>query len=654
VSTRAILANRKAGRSSRQLRPETLEEFLSSEGFILGVLLVVATVIAYYPVYQQPFFNFDDPVYVVNNPHITSGWSWDTISWAFTSFYQFNWHPLTWLSHALDVRLFGIKPTGHHLVNLLLHVANVFLVYLMLLRATGYAGRSAMVAGLFALHPVNVETVAWISERKNLLSMFFFLMGLGAYRWYAFAALQNAMSRPGAIVKRIDTRPATTRYALMTAFFALGLMAKPQIITFPFLLLLWDYWPLGRMAYRDQEALVGSLWPPLPPPRSFWWLVKEKLPLFAICAASAAVTVVAQHAGGAVASLEQYPFPVRLTNAIVAYVRYLGKAVWPSHLAPFYPHPWNALPAWQVVPALCLLIAITALVVLHRERRYLLVGWLWFLGTLVPMLGLMQVGNQAMADRYAYLPFLGLFLMVSWELSELAAAWRVPLLLTRSLAGVVLVALMLANDHQLGYWSNNVALWTHTLEVTDGNYIAHDNLAHAFIDQADPEDALKQFQAALAIYPSDPNALLGIAMYDQQTGNFPDALARYEQMAKVTPEGPPRAELFAKEGLVYLNMKDTSAAQASFAKSVAMDPDSIPGWLGLGVVAEQTGDYQGAVEKYKKANSIQPMKVTYLLMAKALDRAGQPSQAQLARERAKLLPGEDKSKQTFSGGILQP
>jgi len=631
-----------------------MADLFTSESFVMDVLLLAAIVIAYYPVYQHPFFNFDDPVYVVNNPHIAAGLSWDTVAWAFSTFYQFNWHPLTWISHAFDVQLFHLVPAGHHVMNVLLHAANVLLLCWVLRHATGYVGRSAMVAALFALHPINVESVAWVAERKNLLSMFFLLLGMGAYRWYASAASENILRAQRGRFAAPKSRADLARYALMTLCFALGLMAKPQIITFPFILLLWDYWPLGRMANPDGKWLAGTATEPLLPARSFWWLVKEKIPLFAICAASAVVTVIAQRAGGAVATLRNDPLRLRLTNAIVSYGRYLGKAVWPSKLAPLYPHSLQ-LPLWQVVLSLLVLLAITALVIVQRKQRYLQVGWLWFLGTLVPMIGLVQVGNQAMADRYAYLPFIGLFIMACWPVAELVALVEAPIAAVRTLSALLLLILVIVTDQQLGYWANNVDLWTHTLAVTSGNYIAHDNLAHLLMDQGPKEtkDALANYQAALDIYPDDPNSLLALAQYNQQHGKLPEAIARYEQVVRVMPAGPARADLLTKEGLVYLDMHDTASAHACFANAVAMDPENVSGWLGLGVAAEQSGDLQAAIENYKHANSVQPLKITYLLLAKALEESGDISAAQVARGHAQLLPDDKGTTQAFSGGRLQ-
>ncbi len=361
---------------------------------------MVATVVLYYPAIQHPFVNYDDDGYVTNNLHVQAGLAWDTVAWAFTTYDQANWHPVTWLSHALDCQLFQLDPAGHHGTNILLHVLNALLLFWVLAQATGFTGRSFMVAALFALHPINVESVVWVAERKNLLSMLFFLLALGAYRWYA------REPRPG-------------RYAVIAVLFALGLMAKPQVITLPFILLLWDYWPLQRMLVEGQPAAIGT--GAAVPPRRFSSLLLEKLPLVALSAISAVITVMAQRRGGINPELS---LSARLANAIVCYARYVGKAVWPTHLAPMYPHPGSSLANWEVFSALLFLMVVTALVIAARRRRYLPVGWLWFLGTLIPMIGLVQVGRQAMADRYAYVPFLGLFIMMCWGVADCAVAGR--------------------------------------------------------------------------------------------------------------------------------------------------------------------------------------------------------------------------------------
>lgn len=672
MSTRATAAKRRAA-TPRELPAEKNKfGFLKSESFILGALLFIASMAVYLPVDHHPFVNYDDPAYVQNNPHLASGLSLETIAWSFSTFYQFNWHPLTWLSHALDAQMYQLDPAGHHVTSMLIQIANVLLLFWVLQRATGYVGRSAMVAGLFALHPINVESVAWISERKNLLSMFFFLLGMGAYRWYVLSTAQDASSKKrNHLAAEDDLRPNRGRYAVMTLCFVLGLMSKPQIITFPFLLLLWDYWPLQRLAIghspfafcrKDAAGISDETLPASSKQRSagegrgaksekrFWWLVREKIPLFVICAISAVVTLAAQTMGGAVASLEVYPFSIRWGNTIVSYVRYLGKAFWPMRLAPLYPHPWHPLPLTQVIPALIALLAITAGVIALRSRRYLLVGWFWFLGSLVPMIGLVHVGNQAMADRYAYLPFIGLFIMVCWGIAELARG-HVPSLAVRAVSFIVLAALAFQTHRQLSYWNDNIALWRHTLAVTKNNYIAHDNLAMLLMDQGQSDEAMQHYRAALAIYASDPSSNLAIAVYDHQHRNYEGALARYDQMIRITGDGPARSELFSNRGLVYFDMRDDADARQSFQTAVAMDPKNVRGWLGLGMVADRAGDLATAISCYNHANSIKTLKVTSLLLAKALDAAGRTADAQAAREHARLLSGDEGTTQSYSGAF---
>jgi len=534
---------------------------------VLASIVLVIALAAYYPVNGLPFFVLDDGKYITGNSHIKYNFNWDTVKWAFTTFYATNWHPLTWLSHALDCRLFFLNPARHHDTNLLLHGLNVLLLFWILWRATGYAGRSFMVAALFALHPVNVESVAWISERKNLLSLFFLLLAVGAYRWYA-------------------RRPRAGSYAMVAFLYAMGLMAKPQVITLPFVLLLWDYWPLQRMFPSSVQS--GSQGGPgaAVPARSFSWLVVEKLPLLALSAASAVLTLKAQKAGGAIGNgLNSYPFPLRLENATDSYVRYVAKALWPSHLAIFYPHVEGLLNPWQVAGASILLLAITALVIAGRHRRYLLVGWLWFLGTLVPMIGVVQVGTQAMADRYAYLPFIGLFIMGCWGVPDLLLSRRTAAsegsanlaghgyLSIAGLAVVsfsILLALLLVTRRQLDYWADDLTLWSHAAQVTRGNWLAEDMVGEALRDKGEPEAAMQHFRAAVAIYPAAPFPYFHIGLYEQEHGNLPEAIAQYKKVISLTQNDPAlfaslRLAAFTNLSVVYRDLGDFTNAGESRA-----------------------------------------------------------------------------------------
>ena len=482
--------------------------------FLLGLVLVIATLAMYYPVRGHQFVNYDDDVCVTDNVHVKYGLNWDGVKWAFTTFYFANWDPLTWLSHALDSQLYGLNPRGHHDTNLLLHALNAVLLFGVLLRATGYTGRSFMVAALFALHPINVESVAWVAERRNPLSMLFFLLALGAYRWYA-------------------RDPKAGRYLVVALLFGLGLMSKPQVITLPFVLLLWDYWPLGRM-FASQESASATA---IIPTRSFSWLLVEKLPLLVLAVASAVVTMKAQEFGGGINP--NVPLSLRLGNAVFSCARYLGKAFWPARLANLYPLLGSSLKLWQVAAAGLLLLAVTVLVVAARRRRYLLVGWLWFLGTLVPMLGLVQLGRHAMADRYAYLPFVGLFIMVCWGVADFHAATRArqePVsagwLVWVSVA--VLLALGIVAHRQVGYWRDSVTLWTRTLQVTSGNYQAEDNLASALIGRGEYEKALRHLRTAEAIDSSYPLTHFHLGVCEQQLGNLPAAVEQYKKVIDLT------------------------------------------------------------------------------------------------------------------------
>ena len=462
------------------IEPKSQDFFGSPEKLsrVLCLFLIAATLVVYNRVNQNSFVNFDDDRYITENAHVRAGLTWGTIRWAFSSLEQANWHPLTWLSHALDCQLFRLNPDGHHYVNLLLHAVNAMLLFLILQRATGFTWRSFAVAALFALHPINVESVAWASERKNVLSMLFFLLALGAYGWYV-------------------RKPEVRRYLVVAALFALGLMAKPQVITFPLVLLLWDYWPLGRVGSTHEFSNKVAQ-------RGFSSLVIEKLPLFALSAASAIITMKAQSAGGAVRSEIEYPFAVRFGNALLAYARYLGKAVWPSHLAAMYPHPGESLQAWQAVAAALLLGFISAGVWAARRRRYLLVGWLWFLGTLVPMIGLVQVGGQSMADRYAYLPLIGLFVMIAWGVADWAQHKHLPTRWLGIPTVLVLLIFSLLTHRQLAYWHDSITLWSHALEVTSRNFVAEDSLGGALVNEGEYEQAIPHFRSAVEIYPRDP------------------------------------------------------------------------------------------------------------------------------------------------------
>ncbi len=431
---------------------------------VLCFLLAAVTIALYSPVIQYSFIAWDADDLVTGNLHIQGGLGWSTIKWAFTSTEASNWHPLTWLSHALDYQLFALRPGVHHFGNVLIHALNAVLLFLLLAWVTKRVGPSLLVAALFALHPLNVESVAWVAERKNVLSTFFFILAIGAYACYA-------------------QKPGWRRYLLVAALFAAGLMAKPMVITLPFALLLLDYWPLNRTLFDGSQ--IGPLTPNGVPQVAFPRLLLEKVPLLFLLPLSAVITLKAQ--GNAVRSLHQFPLAVRIENAVAAYGLYLWKMLWPARLALLYPHPGNTLPAWQWILSALVLISVTAAVLAFRGKGYLPVGWFWFLGTLVPVIGLVQVGIASMADRYAYVPLIGIFVMIAWglddwaEAKEVRTAWRViPAL-------CALTALGFLTLRQVSCWKNEYTVWAHTVAVTEHNPYAHDSLGAALMD---PEFAM--------------------------------------------------------------------------------------------------------------------------------------------------------------------
>jgi len=456
---------------------------------------------------------------------------------------------LTWLSHALDCQIFEGNAGGHHAMNLAFHTLNVLLLFWVLRRATGSSERSFMVAALFAIHPINVESVVWISERKNVLSMLFFLLALGAYRWYA-------------------SQPGLRRYLLVALLYCLGLMAKPQVITLPFVLLLWDYWPLGRLALRPSPSALrrnssGEISGEKRTANSEWrWLLLEKLPLLALSAASAAVTMRLQAAGGAVV---EYALPLRLGNAIFSYVRYLAKAAWPSRLTILYPYPVSGIGIWKVSAALVFLVAISAIVIEKRNRGYLPVGWFWFLGTLVPMIGLVQVGPQAIADRYAYLSFVGLFIMVCWGVADWfqQVRWSPNILRAGSVA--VLLVLSAVTYRQIGYWRDSMTLWSHALQVTNDNWVADDKKGELLIAQGKVEEGMPYFYRAVALAPDDPFTNLTIGSYEQKQGRLREAIERYKKVINVARTSRViKLQAFNSMCYAYRGLGDTGHADKCF------------------------------------------------------------------------------------------
>lgn len=599
---------------------------------IAGLLLALGTLVLYNPATHFDFINFDDDRYVFNNPYILQGLSWKTVVWAFRSTSEGNWHPITWLSHAFDYQLFGLNPAGHHYMSVLLHVCNVVLLFVFLNRATQYVWRSFMVAALLAVHPINVESVAWVAERKNVLCTLFFMLALLAYLAYT-------------------RKPSLGRYLTLLAMFALGLMAKPMVITLPFVLLLLDYWPLARMMTQSGEP-VTPLANPKIPKKSFAWLVLEKVPMLALVLGSALITLFAQGSAGAVSSIQDVSLGSRIGNAVVCYLRYIEKAVVPVHLASLYPYPVDGVPTWRWLSALVVLLCITAFAFLITDRGYLKTGWLWFLGTLIPVIGLVQIGNQAMADRYAYIPFIGLFIMAVWGIADLARQRRISSTYLAVGATVILAAMSVQAEIQMSYWRDGAALWAHTAEVTANNFIAEDNLGNALILEGKKDEALPHFQAALRIRPSDPVSELDIGIYAQMQGHLQESMDWYRKALVDTTNPDLRAQAYTNLGSAYRMSGNHREAKQNYQSSLQLNPNATLALIGLGLVSQKTGDLDLAIQSYEKAVAIQPTDVDYLLLAQAWQLKGDANKAQEAFHRAETLTRNMENAQMAVGHLL--
>ena len=507
----------------------------------LGTLLVVGTLLLYLPVVHHDFINgWDDDDYVTQNVHVDSGLKLDNIVWAFASFEQSNWHPLTWLSHMLDCQLFGLNSAAHHSMNVALHAANVLLLFLILQRATSALWRSFLVAAIFAVHPLNVETVAWLAQRKSLLSAFFSLLTVTAYGWYV---------RQG----------GWKRYLVIVFAFGLALISKPMAVTIPILLLLFDYWPLERL-----EEL---------PSRVRWIrLLTEKLPLFFMSAASSLLTEMAQRSGGSVMRLSALPIPTRVENAVISYVAYIGKILWPSKLSAYYPLELSPSRADLIASATILLI-LSALVIKFRRTRYVVVGWLFFLLALMPVIGIVQVGFQGMADRYAYIPSIGLFITVIWALG--AAVENVP----TARVGLSVAALCLtsgfaaATVHYLQFWQNGVTLFSHArMALGRPNFWLEDLYANALASSGRVDEALQHYKESCALEPRTEHCHYSIARIMLGRRQFRDAIPEYRLALKFTANPEIAVLCLNESGEALLQLGEYDAARNSFAEALAIDP----------------------------------------------------------------------------------
>ncbi len=593
---------------------------------LLGALFLFAvTLTVYNPASRNGFINFDDDRYVTDNLNVRAGLNSHTVAWAFTSTEQANWHPLTWLSHALDCQVFHLNPAGHHLTSIFLHAVDVVLLFLILQWFTGSMSRSLVVAALFAVHPLNVESVAWIAERKNVLCMFFCLLALATYGWYV-------------------RKPSTARYLPLALFFAMALMSKPMAITFPFIFLLMDYWPLHRIDFLSRTDSKSDHF--AVPHLAWLRSCVEKLPLLALSAASAVVTVFAQRRGGAllVANVHR-GWRLRLENVVFSYAAYIKKLIWPAHLTILYPFP-RAIASWEVGLAAAILFVVTIAVVRFRNRRYLLVGWLWYLGSMLPMIGLIQVGNQAMADRYFYLPGIGLFIMLVWGVSDFAVAIRPSSAgstekFLAAAAVLTVFAFSLVTRAQSRYWHDDFSLWSHALAVTKDNFVAENNYAEALVKQGNTDDAIAHFRAAANIEPGDPVSQINLGIYAQLHGDLKQAAERYKYVLELAVDSQLRASAYANLGTVYFQQNDYEAAIRNFDLAGPWKRFFPISFLDLGLIAERKAksseDWDRAADYYRRYVDVAPNDVGYLLLAHSLGRADHAAEANDAHQKAAQL-----------------
>jgi tetratricopeptide (TPR) repeat protein len=566
--------------------------------------LVLATFTAFWPVHRYNFVDYDDHQYVTDNQHVKAGLTRDGIIWAFTTGHASNWHPLTWLSHMLDCQLFGTDPGQHHLTSLLIHTISAIVLFSVFRRMTGAVWLSGFVAAAFALHPLHVESVAWIAERKDVLSGLFWMLTMAAYLRYV--------------------RQHSTGWYVATIFvFALGLMAKPMLVTLPFVLLLLDYWPLERLG-RDNAVR----------------LVVEKTPLFILSAISSVITFVVQRSGGAVIQMEEVPIGIRAANGLISYLIYIAKMFWPSRLAAFYPYTFDKSSPWLAVFAALVVAGMSVLaVVLAGRHRYVLVGWFWYVGTLVPVIGLVQVGTQARADRYTYIPSIGISIIVAWGAAELLSKWRYRKAVLAISAAVVTAAMLLSARMQVRYWQDSLALFRRAVEVTRGNYVGHAGLGKALHARGKLDEAISQYNQALRIKPNytiarynlanalsrqgkkdeaiehyrevlctDPNNArahnnLGNALAGQQ--EIDEAVIHYRRALQIEPDNP---KVHNNLGSALAIKGKFDEAIACFRRALELKADDAEALYNLGYVFELQGQLDDAIEYYQRALEIKPDK----------------------------------------------
>ena len=594
--------------------------FSDPQGAILLCVLLFGLVVwVFLPSLRGDFLFFDDSSYVVNNSHLTSGLSWANFVWAFRSLDYANWHPVTWLSYMLDYEFYGPKPDGQHLTNVLLHGLNSVLVFLVLRKLTGATGRSFLVAILFGLHPLRVESVAWISERKDVLSLTFWMLTMWAYAGFVEES-------------RKQSRRAKFFYGLELLFFVLGLMSKTMLVTLPCVLLLLDFWPLERWRQKSK-----------------WSLLLEKVPLFLLALLVSKIAYVAQKRGGMIQELAGLSLGDRVGNALVSYCRYLGKFFWPADLCIFYPHPGH-WPLGQVLLAGSLLLVISLLVFRLRQRRpYLLVGWFWYLGTLVPVIGLVQLSSQSMADRYTYIPMIGVALLLVWGLYELTKPWQHQVVILSSFATIVAIVLVARTHQEIPYWQNDVTLWSRAIAVTENNYVAH-NCLGIVLGATDPDRALAEFQEAVKIHPAYFEAQRSVGSALLQQGHLDEAILHLQAAWDINP-----TDSRPQYGLAIACYQKGNADEAifHFQKALSINPDNLDYLNGLAMLLAQKNRFAEAVPLLKEVCDLQTNNPNaFNSLGIVLIRSGQFDEAISSFQKAvKLAPASSELQNNLAAAI---
>ena len=568
--------------------------------FWICLSLVICTAGVYWQVMNFDFVDFDDHQYVTENQKVQQGLSWENIHWAFRTTDVSSWAPLTWLSLMLDRQLFGSGACGFHGTNLVLHIANTILLFMVMRRYTRVIWPSVFVALAFGLHPLHVESVAWVSERKDVLSTLFWMLTMLTYVRYCRCR-----------------RTKIVWYGLGLASMGLGLMAKPMLVTLPCVLLLLDYWPLGRIKFAftgGENHAEPCCCAHISERKSLAFLVLEKIPFFILSAASSVVTLIVQAKTRVPITL--LSAKARIANALVSYTSYIEKMLWPRNLAAFYPHPGSTLPIWQVIIALVVLFCISVLVIqCGRRAPYLIVGWLWYLGTLLPVIGLVQVGTQAMADRYTYIPLVGLYIIIAWSVYDVVVRRRHCGIILAGMTLVVCIPLMICTFRQVGYWRNSASLFERALKVTSKNYVAHTGLGVVFAEQGDIEKAIHHFNAALQIKPGDIDAHFNLGKALAQQQKVSEAIEHYTKVLSLNPE---HANAHNSLALLLAQQGKLDQAVALYRRGLESNPEDVPLHSNLGVALIQQGKFDEAVREFQLVLQLRPDSGTYKNLAVAL------------------------------------